>query len=279
MALFARSRARRICCCGMESHVDALKLEDVFFAQLRVDWAEYLLGRTPFGKTCIQFRMECHCRLYNYYSTSCRLRVCRKVSDIFDELIEENLQEICAKFQENNDFNGIKRALDQLCRGSNNVGRTARSVYRHGHFFDLTEGFHRKLQHDDSTKEGTALTVGDAIRKEAAFRLMPLAVAAYQGRIRACLMSLHARSGQNNIIKRILMHTDLRMAYDGALWKDGAECLDYLHSFCCSSGTTCTLGDCPRMNFDCMPEYFKPYHWTKSTKTKNDELDKVSLLQ
>jgi len=88
-------------------------------------------------------------------------------------------------------------------------------------------------------------------------------------------MSLHARSGQNNIIKRILMHTDLRMAYDGALWKDGAECLDYLHSFCCGSGTTCTLGDCPRMNFDSIPEYFKPGHWVRSKTTQ----DKLSLLQ
>jgi len=33
------------------------------------------------------------------------------------------------------------------------------------------------------------------------------------------------------------------------------------------------------MNFDSMPEYFKPCHWTKSTKTKKDEFDKVSLLQ
>ena len=183
--------------CVMQSHVE----EDVFFMQLRADWAKYLRGRTPFAKSCIGFRMECHCRLYHCYSMSCRLRVCRKVSDIFDESVEETLQEICAKFKENKDFGGMQTALDQLCRGSNSVGRTARSVYRQGHYFDLTEGFHRRLHHDESTKEGAALTVGDEIREEGARRLMPLAVAAYQERIRACLMSLHTRSGTSNIIR------------------------------------------------------------------------------
>ena len=168
----------------MQSQLGPSEEEVVFFAQLRANWAEYLRGRTPFDKNCMSFRMECYSSLYNYFSVASEQRVCRRVSDIFDELVEENMQEICAKFQENKEFCAIQRALDQLCRGSNNVGRTAKIVYRHNHRFDLTEGFHRKLHQSDSTKEGALLTVGNAIREEGARRLMPFAAAAYQERIR-----------------------------------------------------------------------------------------------
>jgi len=48
MVLFAISRARRICCCVMQSQLAPSKGEDVFSvvfsAQLHVDWDEYLRG-------------------------------------------------------------------------------------------------------------------------------------------------------------------------------------------------------------------------------------------
>jgi len=168
----------------MQSQLAPFEEEDVFFAQLHANWAEYLRGRTPFDKNCMKFRMECYSSLYNNFSRGSELRVCLRVSDIFDELVEESMPEICAKFPENKDFGAIQTALDQLCRGSSNVGRTARTVYCHNHRFDLTEGFHRKLHQSDSTKEGALLTVGNAIREEGARRLMPFAAAAYQERIR-----------------------------------------------------------------------------------------------
>jgi hypothetical protein len=187
------------------------------------------------------------------------VRVCQRVSDIFDELVEENIHEIYTQFQISSDFAAIEKALEQLCRGSNNIGRTARVVYRHKHY-DLTQGLHRKLHNSDSTSEKTLLSVGNAVRQECSRRLMPLAVLAYQQRIRTCLMSLHARSATNNTISRILVHTDLRIACNGVLWKDGARCLHYLHSSGCGSDAICTLGNCPHMNLDWVPEYFKPSH-------------------
>jgi len=129
---------------------------------------------------------------------------------------------------------------------------------------DLTQGFHRNLHQPDSTREGALLTVGNAIREEGARRLMSLAAAAYQQRIRTCLMSLHARSVTNNNITSILKHADLRIACNGVLWKDGVRCLQNLHTFCCGSVPTCTLGHCPRINLDSIPEYFKPVHWVGS---------------
>ena len=158
----------------------------------------------------------------------------------------------------------MQTTLDELCRGSNNIGRTTKTVYRHNHLFDLTQGFHRNLHQPDSTREGALLTVGNAIREEGARRLMSLAAAAYQQRIRTCLMSLHARSVTNNDITSILKHADLRIACNGVLWKDGVRCLQNLYTFYCGSVPTCTLDNCPRINLDSIPEYFKPVHWVGS---------------
>jgi len=171
------------CCRVMQSLLAPSEEEDFFFAQLRANWAEYLRGRTPFDANCIRFRMECYSGLYNYFSVGSEQRICRRVSDIFDELVEENMQEICTQFQESSDFAAMQTALDQLCLGSNNIGRTAKTVYHHNHRFDLTQGFHRILHLRDSTRESALLTVGNAIREEGARRLMPLAVTAYEKRI------------------------------------------------------------------------------------------------
>jgi len=260
--LFSIRRECRICWRVMQSQVASSEEEDYFFAQLRSHWKDYLRGNAPFDATCIQFRMACYSGLYSYSTAGNGERVCRRVSDIFDELVEENIHEIYTQFQISSDFAALENALDQLCRGSNNIGRTARVVYRHKHH-DLTQGLHRNLHNLDSTSEKTILSVGNAVRKECSRRLMPLAVSAYQQRIRTCLMSLHARSATNNSISRILVNTDLRVACNGVLWKDGAQCLHYLHSSGCGSDATCTLGSCPHMNLDWVPEYFKPSHWVK----------------